>query len=109
MPQPRRQLKTPAKQLPILPLELQLMTPETVAQVLGTTVATLASWRFDQLGPSYVKVGALIRYPAPDLMAWLESRRVTTSALTTSPVTTSAPNPSRCGNHVVTALQQRPI
>ena len=76
MPQPSRNPKPPTQPLAALPPELQLMSPGMAAQVLDTTVATLASWRFDQLGPAYVKIGSLVRYPVADLQAWIAGRTV---------------------------------
>ena len=51
-----------------------LRTPEQVAEFLGVTKATLADWRCKGMGPAYIKVGRLIRYPESPLVDWLEAR-----------------------------------
>lgn len=51
-----------------------LLAPDQVAEFLGVTKATLADWRCKGMGPAYVKVGRLIRYPQSPLDEWLEAR-----------------------------------
>ncbi len=47
------------------------------AKFLGCTEAALALWRKEGRGPSFVRVGRLIRYLRSDLTDWLTSRKVT--------------------------------
>lgn len=48
------------------------MTEAEVAEVLGTTRCTLASWRSQGRGPAFEKVGGwFIRYRAGDVARWL--------------------------------------
>ncbi|MCD2262454.1 helix-turn-helix domain-containing protein [Dietzia aurantiaca] len=55
-----------------------LLDPPTVAEDFGVTVQRLAEWRHKGIGPSYVKVGRLIRYRAEDIDAWLDANTVKT-------------------------------
>ncbi|ADK83488.1 DNA binding domain protein, excisionase family [Desulfarculus baarsii DSM 2075] len=51
-----------------------LATPQA-AELLGISRKTLEKWRLVGGGPSYCKVGRLVRYTSDDLQAWLDSRR----------------------------------
>jgi hypothetical protein len=52
-----------------------LLTPQDVADRLGVSTATLATWRCTKRYPlSYVKVGRLVRYRIADLDAFEISR-----------------------------------
>ena len=42
--------------------------------------STLARWRTNGAGPSYVKLGVRVAYRGEDLNAWIASRRVETQA-----------------------------
>lgn len=52
----------------------QLLNEHAVAEVLRVSVATVRRWRLLQRGPKFLKLGALVRYRAEDVTAWLESR-----------------------------------
>jgi len=55
-----------------------LLTETEAAEFLGLEPKTLAIWRSTKRYPlSYVKVGRLVRYQRSDLLAFLDSRRVT--------------------------------
>lgn len=41
-------------------------------------VQTLARWRHEGKGPSYLKAGTRVIYRGGDVLKWLESRRVDT-------------------------------
>lgn len=62
-----------------------VMSPETLSRVLDDVkVATLAEWRTGKYvearrGPAFQKIGGLVRYLKPDVIAWLESHRVATA------------------------------
>jgi hypothetical protein len=58
----------------------ELLTPSDVAERLSVMPGTLVDWRFRGVGPPYVKVGKLVRYPGDALAAWIESRTVKTTA-----------------------------
>jgi excisionase family DNA binding protein len=52
-----------------------LLTPSEVAERLGISIATLATWRCTKRYPlAYVKVGRLVRYRIADLDAFEISR-----------------------------------
>lgn len=51
-----------------------LAVAQQVADFLGTTVDTLANWRYRGVGPRFVKVGGIVRYRWADVHAWVESR-----------------------------------
>lgn len=56
----------------------KLLTPEQTAEILGVTVATLATWRCTKRVPlNYVKTGRLIRYREADVLAFIEARTQT--------------------------------
>jgi predicted DNA-binding transcriptional regulator AlpA len=48
------------------------------AGFLGCSVALMRKWRLFREGPSYVKMGRLVRYRQEDLTAFLDSHRVET-------------------------------
>ncbi len=49
------------------------MTAEQVTRELPVAKATLAKWRWNGTGPSYVKLGARVMYRRVDLDAWIAS------------------------------------
>lgn len=55
-----------------------ILNEEQSAKVLGCSVALLRKWRLFREGPSYVKIGRLVRYRQEDLDAFLDSHRVVT-------------------------------
>lgn len=60
----------------------QLLTAKEVADFLGLSVRTLATWRVRRSdGPPFIKLGGrAIRYDRSDLEAWIEDqRRMSTS------------------------------
>jgi Helix-turn-helix domain len=56
----------------------QLLDNREAADFIGITPKTLETWRSGKrYSISYTKVGGKVYYFAEDLLAWLESRRVT--------------------------------
>ena len=55
----------------------RLLRPDEVADRLGIPPGTLANWRYQHLGPTYLKVGRHVRYRADDVDAWLDRQTVT--------------------------------
>jgi predicted DNA-binding transcriptional regulator AlpA len=53
-----------------------LLSSELVAQLLGCTPAALQLWRREKRGPTYVRLGRLIRYRSKDINSWVESQTV---------------------------------
>lgn len=58
----------------------ELSSPAQVGELVGKPTTTLAQWRWQGIGPAYVKIGRSIRYPRADVIAWLEKNRVETAA-----------------------------
>jgi predicted DNA-binding transcriptional regulator AlpA len=54
------------------PLQL-LLNENDVARMTGLSVASVRRWRLLNQGPKYLKIGASVRYRAPDVEAWLAS------------------------------------
>lgn len=50
------------------------------AEYLGVDERKLAKWRMNGRGPAFVRYGRLIRYPVPDLVAWVEANKVPAGA-----------------------------
>jgi hypothetical protein len=46
------------------------------AVILGCSVAALRKWRLLRKGPTYCKVGRLVRYAQADLLAFLDANRI---------------------------------
>jgi len=58
----------------------EYLTPNDVAEMLGVSVKTLASWRSTKRYPlPFVRVGRCIRYRRTDLEEFLEKRREATT------------------------------
>ena len=56
----------------------RLFDERSAANVLSCSVALLRKWRLFREGPTYVKIGRLVRYRQDDLNAFLVSHRVET-------------------------------
>jgi predicted site-specific integrase-resolvase len=67
---------------------VNLMTEQDVSKRLNVSVASLRRWRLLGRGPSFLKVGSLVRYRPEDLEAWLTSRP-TGGSRATAPATSS--------------------
>ncbi len=54
----------------------EIMTSEQLSAEFGgsPSTGTLRNWRYQGIGPKYVKVGASVRYRRSDVVAWLDSR-----------------------------------
>jgi excisionase family DNA binding protein len=58
----------------------ELLTPAEAANLLRTTVDTLAVWRSTgRHGIPFVKLGRAVRYRRADLLAWLDARSSTST------------------------------
>lgn len=51
-----------------------LATSAEVAAYLRRTVGTLANWRYQGVGPTWIKTGGAVRYRWSDIERWLESQ-----------------------------------
>lgn len=52
----------------------RLLSTEEVAEVLGRPPRTLRQWRYLGVGPTYLKVGAAVRYRPRDVEEWLRAQ-----------------------------------
>jgi predicted DNA-binding transcriptional regulator AlpA len=55
----------------------QLLTPAELEASYRIAKATLAKWRWNGSGPTYVKLGAKVLYRRSDVEAWIASRERT--------------------------------
>ncbi len=55
-----------------------LYTPHDDAMRIIGAVPTLARWRCEKSGPSWIKAGRKILYRGSDVLAWMEAQRVDT-------------------------------
>ena len=57
-------------------IENKLLTPGDVSEILGVSVATLATWRATQrYDLPYIKTGRLVRYLLNDVQAFIDENR----------------------------------
>jgi predicted DNA-binding transcriptional regulator AlpA len=55
-----------------------LLTDDEAADLLRTTTATLANWRYLGRGPNFVRLGGrMVRYRRGDLEAWITDQTIT--------------------------------
>jgi predicted DNA-binding transcriptional regulator AlpA len=57
-------------------VELDLLVPSQLAQMLGKSTAALAQWRYLGTGPQFIKLGRNVRYRRHDVEAWLDQQTV---------------------------------
>jgi hypothetical protein len=50
---------------------LNLLTEIDVAERLQVSLASVRRWRLEKRGPTFVKVGTLVRYRPEDLESWV--------------------------------------
>jgi predicted DNA-binding transcriptional regulator AlpA len=53
-----------------------LLTATEVAAMLGIPPSTLANWRYQGLGPRYLRIGRHVRYLVEDVDDWIRTQRV---------------------------------
>lgn len=53
----------------------RLLNEREAAGVLGLKVATLRRWRWAGKGPCFLKIGSAVRYDPPELAAFIEAAR----------------------------------
>jgi predicted DNA-binding transcriptional regulator AlpA len=51
-----------------------LLNEHDVARIIGLSVASVRRWRLLRQGPTYIKIGAAVRYKPEAIAAWLDSR-----------------------------------
>jgi hypothetical protein len=60
---------------------IHLLTQQQAADYLGgLSIRTLEKWRVTGEGPPYVKMGRRVLYRLEDLVAWINSRRRTSTS-----------------------------
>jgi hypothetical protein len=52
-------------------INMPLLSPKEVSELLGVSTGTLRSWRERNDGPAFLKVGKLIKYERDGLEVWL--------------------------------------
>ena len=52
----------------------ELMTTEEVAEHFRVNASTVRRWRLDGVGPRFVKIGSVYRYPRASLAEWISAR-----------------------------------
>ncbi len=62
--------------------ENRFLTPEEVSERYrgSVSIGTLRNWRAMRIGPSFVKIGKAVLYPASELEAWDEMNKVSCRA-----------------------------
>lgn len=56
------------------PLRDQLLSPQELAESLDLSPSTLSSWRCENRGPCYLKIGRKIWYPKNRVNEWVENQ-----------------------------------
>lgn len=51
-----------------------LATPGEVAEYLRKPVGTLANWRYQRIGPKWIKAEGSVRYRWSDVDTWLDAQ-----------------------------------
>jgi predicted DNA-binding transcriptional regulator AlpA len=55
------------------------LNEQEVSELTGIAVQTLRNWRFQRKGPSYCKLGRMVRYPVADLTHFMEDKKINVS------------------------------
>jgi hypothetical protein len=56
----------------------QLLTPEEASEVLKVRVVTMANWRTQGCGPTYIRAEGKVLYALADLHLYLSERKTST-------------------------------
>jgi hypothetical protein len=56
------------------PRRAQYLTEKKMSDWIAVSKSALRKWRREGLGPPYVKLNRMIRYPLADLKIWLNNR-----------------------------------
>jgi len=57
-----------------------IIDEKAAAAMIGFSRAQLQKWRWQGTGPSYFKVGRVVRYSRAELTLWLETQRRQTAS-----------------------------
>lgn len=69
---------------------MQLFTEREAAEYLSRSPATLTRWRFERVGPAFVKLGRAVRYKLADLDAYVAAHRFDPEGSSTARANASA-------------------
>lgn len=58
--------------------EIRYISEQEVSQITGLALPTLRNHRFNRCGIPYVKLGRAVRYNINDVLAFCESRKIST-------------------------------
>jgi len=51
-----------------------LLNEIEVSKILGLSISTLRKWRMDKVGPKFIKIGRLVRYPSSKITEFIEEK-----------------------------------
>ncbi len=57
-------------------MDLELLSVEQLAELLGVPVATVYRWNYLGTGPQRLAIGRHVRYRLSDVEAWLRDQQV---------------------------------
>lgn len=57
-------------------IDERLLDQRAMSEMVGITTKTAETWRTRGFGPSYIKVGSLVKYRPSDVRAWMDRRTV---------------------------------
>ena len=57
------------------------ITENEASEIASLKIQTLRNWRSQGRGPTYSKIGKLVRYPVEDFIKYLDMRRIQTEDL----------------------------
>jgi len=58
----------------------RLLSTSEAARYLGVREQLLVTWRYENRGPAFHRLGRLVRYSTDELAAWVEEQRVAPGA-----------------------------
>lgn len=58
----------------------RLLSTSEAARYLGVREQLLVTWRYENRGPAFHRLGRLVRYSTDELAAWVKEQRVSPGA-----------------------------
>ena len=49
---------------------------KAVSTIIDTALPTLRKWRSERRGPSYIKIGRMVRYDINEIMRFMDAHRI---------------------------------
>ena len=65
-------------------MSIELIDETKVSELTGIKVSTLQFFRREGRGPSYTKIGRLVRYQYADIVSWIQANKIATTNLSAS-------------------------